>query len=166
MRSNAVPELVQAPYPGNVYREAPRNVYWETTIACDLACKHCRADAISTRDPLELVEDEARSMLRDIHSMGSMLILTGGDPLKRPDLFDLVAYGRSIDLPISITPSATPRLTRDAVRRCKDWAWPPSGSAWTGPRPRCTMRSGVSQARLPSQWPRWHGRGSFGFRCS
>jgi radical SAM protein len=113
-------ELAGDRYPGLVYDRAPRNVYWEMTIACDLACRHCRADAIHTRDPLELNGDEARGMMRDIKGMGSMLILTGGDPMKRPDLFDLIAYGRSIDLPVSITPSTTPTLTRDVVRRFKE----------------------------------------------
>jgi radical SAM protein len=113
-------ELAGDRYPGLIYARAPRNVYWEMTIACDLACKHCRADAIHSRDPLELNGDEARAMMRDIKAMGSMLILTGGDPMKRPDLFDLIAYGRSIDLPISITPSTTPTLTREVVRRFKE----------------------------------------------
>jgi radical SAM protein len=113
-------ELAGDRYPGLIYGHAPRNVYWEMTIACDLACKHCRADANHVRDPLELDGDEARALLRDIKAMGSMVILTGGDPMKRPDLFDLIEYGRSIDLPVSITPSTTPTLTREVVRRFKE----------------------------------------------
>ena len=113
-------ELVGDRYPGLIYGHAPRNVYWEMTIACDLACKHCRADAIHARDPLELSGAEARALLRDIKVMGSMVILTGGDPMKRPDLFDLIEYGRSLDLPVSITPSTTPTLTREVVRRFKE----------------------------------------------
>jgi radical SAM protein len=107
-------------YQGMVYTDAPRNVYWEMTIACDLACKHCRANAIHERDSLELDGDEARALLRDIKDMGSMVILTGGDPMKRPDLFELIEYGRSIDLSMSITPSTTPTLTREVVQRFKD----------------------------------------------
>ena len=113
-------QLAGERYPGMVYGEAPRNVYWETTIACDLACTHCRADAIRARDPLELTGDEARATMRDIRAMGSMLILTGGDPLKRPDLFELIEFGRSIGLPISVTPSTTPTLTREVVRQFKE----------------------------------------------
>ncbi len=113
-------QLAGGRYPGLVYAQAPRNVYWEMTIACDLACRHCRADAIHRRDPLELTGDEARAMLRDIKTMGSMVILTGGDPMKRPDLFDLIEYGRSIGLPMSITPSTTPGLTREVVRRFRE----------------------------------------------
>lgn len=107
-------------FPGLVYASAPRNVYWETTIACALACKHCRASAIPYRDPRELSFEEACEMIRDIKAMGSMLILTGGDPMLRPDLFDLIAYARSIRLPVSITPSATPSLTREAVARFRE----------------------------------------------
>ncbi len=110
-------ELSDHLYPGLVFSDAPRNVYWEMTIACDLACEHCRANALQERDPLELNTDEAKQLLRDIHSMGSLLVLTGGDPLKRPDLFDLIEYGRSLPLHIAVTPAVTPRLTKDAVQR-------------------------------------------------
>ena len=126
-------DLVGDLYPGYVYRDAPRNVYWETTIACDLACKHCRADAISERDPLELTGEEARALMRDIKTMGSMLILTGGDPMKRPDLFDLIAYAREIHLPVSITPSMTPNVTRDAVRQFKELGIAAMGVSLDGP---------------------------------
>jgi radical SAM protein len=126
-------QLVAATYPGYLYGRTPRNVYWEMTIACDLACKHCRADAIHERDPLELTGDEARTMMRDIKAMGSMLILTGGDPMKRPDLFELIEYGRSIQLPLSITPSTTPTVTREAVRRFKELGISAMGVSLDGP---------------------------------
>ena len=113
-------ELKGDRFPGYVFDRAPRNVYWETTIACDLACKHCRADAIHQRDPLELSLEEAREMLRDIKELGSMLVLTGGDPMKRADLFDVISYARELQVPVSITPSTTPTVTRDAVRRFKE----------------------------------------------
>jgi radical SAM protein len=127
------PRLVGERFPGYVYDDHPRNVYWETTIACDLACLHCRADAIHHRDPLELDGEEARALMRDIKAMGSMLILTGGDPMKRPDLFELIAYGRSIGLPMSITPSTTPTLTRDVVRRFRDLGMAAVGVSVDGP---------------------------------
>lgn len=120
-------------FPGLVYGDAPRNVYWEMTVACDLACQHCRADALRARDPLELSTDDARAMMRDIKAMGSMLILTGGDPLKRPDVFDLIEYGRSIGLPVSITPSTTPTLTRDVIARFKSLGVAAMGVSIDGP---------------------------------
>lgn len=112
--------LAEEPFRSCVYSAAPRNVYWEMTVACGLACRHCRASAIPHRDPLELSFEEGCALIRDIKEMGSMLILTGGDPMLRPDLFELISYGRSIGVPISITPSATPSLTREAVRRFKE----------------------------------------------
>jgi radical SAM protein len=127
------PALKGDQFPGFVYDDAPRNVYWETTIACDLACRHCRADAIKERDPLELAGDDARAMMRDIKDMGSMLILTGGDPMKRPDLFELIEYGRSIGLPMSITPSATPTLTREVVSRFRELGMAALGLSLDGP---------------------------------
>ena len=118
-----------------VYRDAPRNVYWEVTIACDLVCKHCRAQAIPHRDPAELNTDEGKALMRDVKAMGSMLILTGGDPMKRPDLFDLVSHAREIGLPLGITPSTTPTLTRDAMRRFRESGVAAVGISLDGPRP-------------------------------
>jgi radical SAM protein len=99
----------------HVYPDAPRNVYWEMTIACDLVCKHCRAEAIPCRDPEELTTEDGKALMRDVKAMGSMMILTGGDPMKRQDLLHLIAYARDIRLPLGITPSTTPTLTRDII---------------------------------------------------
>jgi len=101
------------------YEDAPLNVYWEMTTACDLACRHCRADAVSARDPQELTTEEGKALIRDIRELGSHLILTGGDPLKRADVFELIEYARSIGVPVAITPAVTPRLTREIVERFK-----------------------------------------------
>ncbi len=127
-------ELVRhTQYPGYVFEYAPRNVYWEMTIACDLECKHCRASAIPHRDPLELTTEQGQALMRDVKEMGSMIILTGGDPMKRPDLFDLIAYARQIGLPLSITPSTTPTLTRDVVQRFKELGIAAMGTSLDGP---------------------------------
>ncbi len=127
-------QLVEkAAYPGYVFSHAPRNVYWEMTIACDLECKHCRASAIPHRDPLELTTEEGQTLLRDVKEMGSMIILTGGDPMKRPDLFELIGYARQIGLPLSITPSTTPTLTREVVREFKELGVAAMGASLDGP---------------------------------
>jgi radical SAM protein len=120
-------------YPGYVFGDAPRNVYWEMTIACDLACKHCRADAIRQRDPLELSTEEGKALLRDVKSMGSMVILTGGDPMKRADLFELIEYGRGLGIAVSITPSTTPTLTEAAVARFRGLGIAGLGISMDGP---------------------------------
>jgi radical SAM protein len=126
-------ELKGGAIPGYVFGAAPRNVYWETTIACELACRHCRADAIRHRDPLELATEEGRALLRDIRGMGSMVILTGGDPMQRPDILELIAYGREIGVPVSITPSTTPSLTREHVARFKALGVAAMGVSLDGP---------------------------------
>ena len=101
----------------------PFIVIWEVTRACQLACRHCRADAIPHRDPLELTTDEGRALLDDLAAYGPprpMVVLTGGDPFERPDLVELVRYGTSIGLHVSVAPSVTPRLTADALRALRD----------------------------------------------
>lgn len=98
--------------------EQPFIVIWEVTRACQLACVHCRADAIRHRDPLELSTAEGERLLADLASLGRprpLVVLTGGDPLERPDLPDLVAYGTGLGLSVSLSPSVTPRLTRPAL---------------------------------------------------
>ncbi len=119
----------------DLYVDAPRNVYWEMTTACDLVCKHCRAEAIPDRDPLELTTQEGQALMRDVKAMGSMMILTGGDPMKRPDLFELIAYARHIRLPLGITPSTTPTLTREAVQRFRELGVVAMGVSLDGPDP-------------------------------
>jgi len=121
--------------PKFVFAESPLNVYWETTIACSLACQHCRAQAIPTRDPDELTTEEGFRLIDDIHQLGSLLILTGGDPLERPDLVDLVAYARSRHVPVAVTPSTTPSLKRETVARLKELGITALGVSLDGPTP-------------------------------
>jgi len=103
---------------GYRFDRAPRMIYWEMTRACDLACRHCRAEAIAQRDPLELTTDEAVAMLRSLLDFGQPLphlVCTGGDPLKRPDLLEIVHTGTRLGLGISLAPSATANLTREVI---------------------------------------------------
>lgn len=109
-----------APQAGHNYAENPLLVYWETTLACALACRHCRAEAQPTRHPFELTRAESRRLLCQIAGFGQPLphlVLTGGDPLARPDLFELIDDARSRDINVSITPSATPNLTRETIEQ-------------------------------------------------
>ena len=105
-----------------VYSQAPFLIYWELTRACDLACRHCRAEAMAQRDPRELSTSEGKELLeklREFGGRGPHLVLTGGDPLKRPDLFDLLEYGRRLGLDMSVAPSGTQALTQEVLRRFK-----------------------------------------------
>lgn len=84
-------------------------------------------------DPRELSTSEGKTLIDQISELGSMLILTGGDPLKRPDAFELIAYARSRHVPVSITPSVTPRLTRDVILRLKSAGIAAMGVSLDGP---------------------------------
>lgn len=106
----------------SVYARAPIMLYWEATRACDLACTHCRAEAIPFRDPQELTTAEAKSLLRQIVEFGDPmphLVCTGGDPLMRPDLMEIVREAVDHGLRVSIAPSGTSSLTREVLARLK-----------------------------------------------
>ena len=102
------------------FDERPFIAIWETTQACDLSCVHCRACAQPLRSSQELTTGEARHLIDEIAAMEvPVFVLTGGDPLKRPDIFDLVQYATDRKVRISLTPSATPLLTRDSIVKLK-----------------------------------------------
>src|SRR6478672_6402260 len=103
------------------FDQAPMLVIWEVTQACDLACVHCRASAQSERHPKELTTEQGYRLLDQIRSFGDpLMVFTGGDPLKRPDLFEVVRYSVKLGLRTNVTPSATPLLTAEAIRNLKD----------------------------------------------
>ena len=94
----------------------PMIVIWEMTQACDLNCMHCRASAQPKRHPLELSTAEAFHLIDQIAEMRvPLFVLTGGDPLKRPDLMPIVQYACRRGVRTSLTPSTTPLLLRDAI---------------------------------------------------
>jgi AdoMet-dependent heme synthase len=102
------------------FDSAPVRVYWELTRACDLACRHCRAEAVQRRDPYELSSVEGLRLLERLDGFGAPkphLVLTGGDPLKRPDVWVLIAAASVLGLPVSLAPSATGLLGAEEVRR-------------------------------------------------
>lgn len=115
MRAQPPPPCLPVP---RAFDRAPLVVIWEVTRACELKCVHCRAEAIPRREPGELSTSEGFRLLEEIRRFGPLhLVLTGGDPLKRPDLFDLVAHATAIGLDVSLSPSVTPLLTRPALMR-------------------------------------------------
>jgi radical SAM protein with 4Fe4S-binding SPASM domain len=83
----------------------PRLVAWETTRACNLACRHCRAEARPTPPPGELSHEEGRNLVDQLAAWAPApgLILSGGEPLPRPDLLDLAAYGRAKGLRVLLS---------------------------------------------------------------
>jgi radical SAM protein len=103
------------------FSESPFLVIWEVSQACDLACRHCRASAQSDRHPNELSTAESLELLAQIRAVGDpLMVFTGGDPLKRPDLFELLKASTALGLRTTVTPSATPLLTEEAIERFKD----------------------------------------------
>src|SRR6266700_2874284 len=98
----------------------PLLVIWEMTQACDLNCAHCRANARPQRHPLELSTAEAFHLIDQIAAMRiPLFVITGGDPLKRPDVMPIVQYACRRGVRTSLTPSATPLLVGDAIFKLK-----------------------------------------------
>lgn len=110
------------PYTTADFAHSPLMLYYEVTRACDLVCLHCRAEAQTDAAPGELTHDQALALIDQVASFPRQpnLVLTGGDPLKRADIFELVAHAAGRGLSVALTPSATPLATADAFRRARD----------------------------------------------
>ncbi|GGF27136.1 radical SAM protein [Halobacillus andaensis] len=103
------------------FHKNPFIVIWELTRACELHCLHCRAEAQYHRHPLELDFEEGKQLIDSICEMDHpMLVFTGGDPLMRPDVYDIASYAIQKGLRVSMTPSATPNVTKEAIQKAKD----------------------------------------------
>lgn len=100
---------------------APFTIAWEVTRACAYACVHCRADAMHTPDPNELNTEEALRLIDRLAEFGSpILIFTGGDPMMRKDLHELIAYAAQKGLRCSLTPTATALPTTARLEKVRD----------------------------------------------
>ncbi|MBX0286357.1 radical SAM protein [Haloarcula salinisoli] len=97
--------------------QRPMVLIWEVTQACELACDHCRADAKPGRHPDELTTAEGKALLDDVRQFAEdqLVVLSGGDPMQRPDLVELLEYGTDIGLTMTLTPSGTSSLTGDSI---------------------------------------------------
>ena len=103
------------------FDKSPFIVIWELTRACELKCLHCRASAQNKRDPRELTLKEGKDLIDQIHAMDNpLLVLTGGDPLMRDDVFAIIEYAVQKGVRVSMTPSATPNVTREAIQSAKE----------------------------------------------
>jgi radical SAM protein len=103
------------------YDETPFLAIWEITQSCDLACKHCRAAAQPIAHPDQLSTEEGKRVIDQIADMKiPIFVFTGGDPLKRPDLYELIRYSAEKGVKVAVTPSATPLLTREAIFKMKE----------------------------------------------
>ena len=103
------------------FDETPFLAIWEVTQSCDLACKHCRAAAQPIAHPDELTNAEGKALIDQIAEMHvPIFVFTGGDPLKRGDVFELIRYASDKGVQVAVTPSATPLLTREAMFKLKE----------------------------------------------
>jgi radical SAM protein len=109
-------------YAAHDFGTSPLMFYYEVTLACDLVCKHCRASAQEQPHPAELSTDQAKALLDQVAGFPRrpMLVLTGGDPLKRADLFTLIRHAVAAGLQVALTPSATPLATFEAFARARE----------------------------------------------
>ncbi|MGC8562563.1 MAG: TIGR04053 family radical SAM/SPASM domain-containing protein [Thermoplasmata archaeon] len=104
------------------YNSKPILIFWETTKACDLACKHCRASALLEALPDEMNLEQSLSFVEQVKEFGSpypVLILTGGDIMKKKGLEEILKKSKELGIPASMSPSATPLLNDDAFAMMK-----------------------------------------------
>lgn len=103
------------------FNKDPFIVIWELTRACQLKCLHCRAEAQYKTDPRELTFEEGKKLINEIYEMNNpMLVFTGGDPLLRKDVFDIAEYAVRKGVRVSMTPSATPNVTKESIEKAKE----------------------------------------------
>src|SRR5690242_4037378 len=103
------------------FNQTPYVVAWETTRACALACRHCRAMAMPRHDPRELSTSEGFRLIDDLVELGKpILILTGGDPFMRRDLVELARYAVERGLHVGLSPSATALVTPKRLEALKE----------------------------------------------
>ena len=99
---------------------ACRLIAWEVTRSCNLACKHCRGEAHPEPYPGELSTAEAKALIDTFTQVGNpIIIFTGGDPMIRPDVYELVAYAHSKGLPCAFSPNGT-LITPETAKKIKD----------------------------------------------
>ncbi len=100
------------------FDDRPILVFWETTKACSLSCRHCRATAVSAALPGELTTDQGLRFLDQLTAFGRpapILVMTGGDCLARPDLLQLTTRARDLGIVVALSPSVTPHLTPESL---------------------------------------------------
>lgn len=88
---------------------APRLVFWETTAGCNLRCIHCRRVTVADQLlPQDLTTREAFHMIDEIAKVGHpVFVLSGGEPLFRPDIFEIARYATDAGLPVALATNGT-----------------------------------------------------------
>ncbi len=97
----------------------PRLIFWEVTKGCNLRCIHCRATATELMSPADLPTAKALDIIKQIADFGNpILVLSGGEPLYRPDIFELAEYGTSLGLRMALATNGT-LVTKDVAEKVK-----------------------------------------------
>ena len=97
-----------------------RLIAWEVTRSCNLACKHCRAEAHPEPYEGELSTAEAKALIDTFPEVGSpIIIFTGGDPMMRPDIYELAGYARGKGLRCVMSPNGT-LITPESARKIRE----------------------------------------------
>jgi MoaA/NifB/PqqE/SkfB family radical SAM enzyme len=133
------------------FNMAPFTIAWEVTRACAYACVHCRADAMHAPDPNELNTEEALRLIDRLAEFGSpILVFTGGDPMMRKDLYELIAYATQKGLRCSLTPTATALPTTVRLEKVRDAGIRRIALSLDAPRPEIHD----SFRQVPGSWQR------------
>lgn len=109
-------------YSRSDFDHSPLLLFYEITRACSLRCRHCRAEAQPNRHPLELSAADARKLVDEACRFDKppMLVITGGDPARRPDLIDIIRYATGRNIRTALTPAATRVISHEFIAQLKD----------------------------------------------
>lgn len=99
----------------------PRLVFWETTAACNLRCIHCRRVTLADQlTPQDLTTEESFRLIDEIAAVGKpVFVLSGGEPLFRPDIYEIARYATDAGLPVALATNGT-LVDDDVAQRIKD----------------------------------------------
>jgi len=98
----------------------PRLVFWEVTKGCNLRCVHCRATATELASPSDLPTAQALNIIDQIAEFANpILVLSGGEPLYRPDIFQLAKYATDKGLRVALATNGT-LVTKEVAQKIVD----------------------------------------------
>ena len=120
--------------PADTFAPPLRLLFWETTAACNLACVHCRRlDIAHAMGRDDLTSQQALDLIRSLPSTGRpILVFSGGEPLMRPDLFDLASEATGLGLPIALATNGT-IMDEHVARRVKEVGFRRVSISFDGP---------------------------------
>lgn len=102
---------------GSAMQNKPRLIFWELTKGCNLRCIHCRASATELSSPNDLSTDTAKAIIDQIAEVSKpILVLSGGEPLFRKDIFELARYATEKGLRAALATNGT-LVTKEVARK-------------------------------------------------